>query len=118
MEDGINSLINLVKSRTSSGFTLTGVKVQRHSDYVMVMIQGHGSFQHQMIPIDRFRLAIDFPRGHSSLSFRHLSVNNHLLKQIRIGQHSDKLRLVFDMVRPLRYAAKRGKNILAIQFRF
>ncbi len=101
----------------AAGLTLTGVTVQRHSEEITVIIRGHGPFRYQMVSIDSSRLAMDFPGGVSSLSFQLLSVENHLLKQIRIGQHPNKLRLVFDVTQPLRYAVKRGSNFLAIRFK-
>jgi hypothetical protein len=99
------------------GFNLTGILVQRRSKDVTVLIRGKEPFIYLANRIDSYRLVLDFPGGTSSLSFRELPVDHPMLKRIRIGRHQEKLRLVFDLVRRVRYAIKKSDHSLAVQFR-
>ena len=51
---------------------------------------------HEAVRLEERRLVIDIPRfvlGSQTIGARH----HRLLKQIRMGYHSDKVRLVFDL---------------------
>jgi len=96
---------------------LTGVVVQRKREGILVIISGHGPFKYIATSWDPFRLILDFPGGRSSLSFHELQVNGVILKRIRIGEHEDTLRLVFDLAQRVRYAVKEGINFMAVQFK-
>lgn len=81
-----------------------------------VVIQGDGPLTYQLRPIDPHRLSLDLLNAVSGFRFRALPVDHHLLKRIRIGQHSKTLRMVFDLNHPLtkglRYAIKaQGKQV-------
>ena len=95
---------------------LTSVAVKRESDVVTVFIQGKGFFNYQIVPVDVLKLVLDFPGAISLLSFRTLRVGHALLRQIRIGQHEKKLRLVFELAQRADHAIKTGREVLAIQF--
>jgi type IV pilus assembly protein PilQ len=51
----------------------------------------------------------------SPLKFQILPVDHPLLKQIRIGHHSDRVRLVFDLPQPVQYTVQPGKTQLAVR---
>ena len=105
------------KVLTSSTLILTSVAVRRQSDGILVIVRGDGPLRYQIVPVDFRRLVLDFPGGTSSLSFKVLPIGHALLSQIRIGQHGQKLRLVFDLTKRVKYAIKEGLNFLAIQFK-
>ena len=96
---------------------LTGVVVQRKQEGIIVIISGHGPFKYLATSWDPFRFILDFPGGTSSLSFHELQVGDVMLKRIRIGEHEDKLRLVFDLAQRVRYAVREGINFMAVQFK-
>ncbi|GJL64333.1 MAG: hypothetical protein NPIRA04_29870 [Nitrospirales bacterium] len=100
-----------------TGLTLTGVIVQRQSASVTVILQGQGPIHYQPVAIHGSQLAIDLSHSISSLKFDKLQVGHRLLKDIRIEQYTQKLRLVFALVARVRYAIKVSGNVLAIQFK-
>ena len=102
---------------TAPTLKLTSVAVKREPNAVTVIIQGKGLFTYQIIPVDVFRLVLDFPGAVSLLSFRTIPVGHTILNQIRIGQHQKKLRLVFVLTQRADYAIKKGREVLAVQFK-
>lgn len=77
------------------------VAVQRGIDDITIVIQGNGPLTYRLRPVDSQRLSLDLPDVVSAIRFQALPVDHLLLKQIRIGQHPKKLRLVFDLNHPL-----------------
>ncbi len=109
--------MNSFVSPTAASLTLTGVSIQRQRSMVTVVLRGNGIFRYQVILVDAYQLALDFPEAFSSLSFSKLSARHRYLKEIHITQYSKKLRLVFELIPHVRYAIKVGASVLAIQFR-
>lgn len=105
------------KVLTSSTLILTSVAVRRQSDGILVIVRGDGPLRYQIVPVDFRRLVLDFPGGTSSLSFKVLQIGHAMVSRIRIGQNGNKLRLVFDLTKRVKYAIKEGLNFLAIQFK-
>src|SRR5438552_3844903 len=64
---------------------------------------------------DRDRLIVDLANVTSPLRLQVLPVDHPLLKQIRIGHHSQKVRLVLDLPQPADYSVKPGRNQLAVK---
>ena len=95
---------------------LTSVAVKRESHAVSVFIRGKGLFIYHIVPVDVLRFVLDFPDAVSLLSFRTLRVGHVILRQIRIGQHEKKLRLVFELAQRANHAIKKGQGVLAVQF--
>jgi len=102
---------------TATTLRLTSVAVRRQSKTVTVIIRGEGLFKYQIIPVDVLRLVLDFPGGVSLLRFRTLPVRHAILHQIRIGQHQQKLRVVFELAQQAEYAIKAEHEFLAVQFK-
>ena len=86
------------------------IAIRRGVNELTIVIQGNGPLTYRLVPVGSLRLSLDLPHVVSGIRFRVLSVDHKLLKQIRIGQHPKKLRLVFDLKHPLdqglRYAIK------------
>ena len=86
------------------------IAVQRGVNDLTIVVQGNGPLTYRLSPVDPIRLSLDLPYVVSGIRFQVLPIEHPLLKQIRIGQHPKKLRLVFDLNHPLdkglRYAIK------------
>jgi len=105
-------------SRQESGAaakTLTKVEVQRGEGEATVIIFGDGRFSYEARLVSRSRLIVDLANVASSLRFPVLPVDHPLLKQIRIGHHSDKIRLVFDLPKPAGYSVQAENSHLAVR---
>ena len=110
--------VAMAASRRESGApakTLTKVEVQRGESEATVVIFGDGQFSYDARLITQRRLIVDLAKVASSLRFPVLSVDHPLLKQIRIGHHSDKIRLVFDLPKPASYSVQAESDRLAVR---
>jgi type IV pilus assembly protein PilQ len=68
---------------------------------------------HEAVRVDERRLVIDIPHASSTLHRPTVNVGHRLLKQIRVGDHVDKVRLVFDLGRQADYSVEpRGSQLL------
>lgn len=77
--------------------TVTGIDVHKDADRLSVTISGDGTLSHEAQRVGERRLVVDIPRASSALRRPTVNVGHRLLKQIRIGDHSDKVRIVFDL---------------------
>jgi type IV pilus assembly protein PilQ len=77
--------------------TLTSIDVHRDADEVSVAIVGDGRLLHEATRADEHRLVIDIPQVSSAVRKPFINVSHRLLKQIRVGYHTDKVRVVFDL---------------------
>lgn len=93
--------------------TLTGIDIQRGNGDLRVLVTGDGVLVHEETKLDRDRLVIDIPHVTSSLRKPVVRVNHPLLKQVRLGYHVDKVRLVFDLAGLADYSIEpQGANLL------
>ena len=95
--------------------TMTKVEVQRGEGEATVVIFGDGAFSYDVKPFNRDRLIVDLANVASPLHLQVLPVDHPLLKQIRVGHHSQKVRLVFDLPQPAIYSVEPGTNHLAVK---
>jgi type IV pilus assembly protein PilQ len=102
-------------SSSAAAKTMTKVEVQRGDGEATVVILGDGEFSYAVRRINRDRLIVDLANVTSPLRLQVLPVDHPLLKQIRIGHHSQKVRLVFDLPQPADYSVKPGTNQLAVK---
>ncbi len=92
---------------------VTGIDVKKNADTVSVTISGDGSLSHEALRLGERRLVVDIPRVSSEIHRPNLNVGHRLLKQIRIGDHSDKVRIVFDLGHQAEYAVEpQGASLL------
>jgi len=77
--------------------TVTDIDVHKDADRLSVTISGDGTLSHEAQRVGERRLVVDIPRASSALRRPTVNVGHRLLKQIRIGDHSDKVRIVFDL---------------------
>jgi type IV pilus assembly protein PilQ len=93
--------------------TLTGIEIQQENGGLSVLVTGDGVLVHEETKLDRGRLVIDIPHVASSLQKPVVRVNHPLLKQVRLGYHVDKVRLVFDLAGQADYLIEpQGANLL------
>jgi type IV pilus assembly protein PilQ len=77
--------------------TLTSIDVHRDADEVSVAIVGDGKFLHDATRVGEHRLVIDIPQVSSAVRKPFMNVSHRLLKQIRVGYHRDRVRVVLDL---------------------
>jgi type IV pilus assembly protein PilQ len=95
--------------------TMTKVEVQRDDHGATVIIHGDGEFQYDVKALNHDRLVIDLANVVSPLKLQVLPVDHPLLKQIRIGHHSRRVRLVFDLPKPATYTLQPASNTLTLK---
>jgi type IV pilus assembly protein PilQ len=93
--------------------TLTRIDVQRGTDDIRVVISGDGKLAHEVTRLDERRLMIDIPGVASAIHKPVISVNHQILKQVRLGYHSDKVRVVLDLAGKAAYSVEpQGANLI------
>jgi type IV pilus assembly protein PilQ len=93
--------------------TLTRLDVQRGTNDIRVIISGDGKLAHEVVRLDERRLMIDIPGVASAVHKPVISVNHQMLKQVRLGHHADKVRVVLDLAGPVTYSVEpRGTNLI------
>ncbi len=92
--------------------TLTRLDVQKGTNDVRVIISGDGRLAHEVVRLDERRLMIDIPGVASAIHKPVISVNHQMLKQVRLGYHADKVRVVLDLAGPVAYSVEpQGTNL-------
>ena len=93
--------------------TLTRIDVQHGTDDLRVVLSGDGKLAHEVTRLDAQRLMIDMPGVASAIRKPFISVNHRMLKQVRLGSHPDKTRVVFDLAGTTAYSVEpHGANLL------
>jgi type IV pilus assembly protein PilQ len=93
--------------------TLTRVDIQRGADDIRVVISGDGKLAHEVTRLDERRLMIDIPGVASAIHKPVISVNHQMLKQVRLGYHADRVRVVLDLAGSATYSVEpEGANLI------
>ncbi|MGH7217538.1 MAG: type IV pilus secretin PilQ [Nitrospiraceae bacterium] len=93
--------------------TLTHIDIQRDADDVRVVISGDGKLAHEVTRLDEQRLMIDIPGVVSAIRKPAISVNHQMLKQVRLGYHADRVRVVLDLAGSTAYSVEHeGANLV------
>lgn len=93
--------------------TLTRIDVLRGIDDIRVVISGDGRLAHEVTRPDARRLVIDIPHVASAIRKPVLSVNHQILKQVRLGYHADKVRVVLDLAGQANFSVEpQGANLI------
>jgi type IV pilus assembly protein PilQ len=93
--------------------TLTAVNIQRGVDDIRVVISGDGELAHEVTRLDARRLMIDIPHVVSSIHKPVITVNHQMLKQVRLGYHVDRVRVVLDLSATASYSVEpQGANLI------
>jgi type IV pilus assembly protein PilQ len=108
VDSGIPSIVNGGLAQT-----LTHIDVQRGADDVRVVISGDGKLAHEVTRLDEQRLMIDIPGVMSTIRKPAISVNHQMLKQVRLGYHADRVRVVLDLAGSTAYSVEhKGANLV------
>ncbi len=95
--------------------TLTRIDIQRGADDIRVVISGDGKLAHEVTRLDARRLMIDIPGVASAIHKPVISVNHHMLKQVRLGYHADRVRVVLDLADSAAYSVEpEGANLIVM----
>jgi type IV pilus assembly protein PilQ len=95
--------------------TVTSIEVRKEAERLGVTINGEGVLSHEAVRVDERRLVIDIPHASSTLRRPTVHVGHRLLKQIRVGDHADKVRLVFDLGHQADYVVEpHGAHLLVM----
>ena len=93
--------------------TLTRIDVQRGTDDIRVVISGDGKLAHEVTRLDERRLMIDIPGVASVIRKPVIQVDHKILKQVRLGYHADKVRVVLDLAGKVAYSIEpQGANLI------
>ena len=99
---------------TTPAKSMTRIEVQKRDRAATVVIAGDGELAYEVTQLSQDRLVVDLPNVMSQLKAPVLPVDHALLRQIRIGHHAEKVRLVFDLLQPASYTVLRNANALSI----
>ncbi len=95
--------------------TLTRIDIQRGADDIRVVISGDGKLAHEVTRLDERRLMIDIPGVASAIHKPVISVNHQMLKQVRLGYHADRVRVVLDLAGSAAYSVEpEGANLIVM----
>ena len=93
--------------------TLTRIDVQRGTDDIRVIISGDGRLAHEVTRLDERRLMIEIPGVASAIRKPVIPVNHQILKQVRLGYHADRVRVVLDLASSAAYSVEpQGENLI------
>ena len=95
---------------------VTNIEVQRQADGVEVIITGDGVLTYQISRLQGKRLVVDLPEVVNELHRNLVPVRDPLLKQIRIGSHTQpaRVRLVLDLTRDAPYTVEKTGTQLKV----
>lgn len=92
---------------------VTKIEVRPEGDEVTVRVKGDGRLFHSAQLLDDNRLVVDLIAVSSALKSPFVSGQHQLLKKVRVGYHTDKVRLVLDLLgRPSFSVTPAGNDIL------
>ena len=93
--------------------TLTRIDVHRGTDDIRVIISGDGRLAHEVTRLDERRLMIEIPGVASAIRKPVIPVNHQILKQVRLGYHADRVRVVLDLASSAAYSVEpQGENLI------
>ena len=95
--------------------TLTRIDIQKNETAATIILVADGEFSYEAKRSSGDRLILDVANVTSSLRSRVLAINHPSVRQVRIGQHAKKVRLVFDLAGQATYSIKPERNQLAIE---
>lgn len=94
---------------------LTKVDVKKTATEATILIVADGELTYEAKRSNADRLIVDVANVTSALRTQLLTVNHPSIRQIRIGQHAKKVRLVFELTNQATYSIKPDHNRLAVQ---
>ena len=102
-------------SQDAMARTVTSIDVHRDADEVSVAISGDGRLVHEAKRVGEHRLVIDIPQVSSAVQKPFMNVSHRLLKQIRVGYHRDRVRVVLDLENRADYVIEPQASALVVK---
>ncbi|HKN86195.1 MAG TPA: AMIN domain-containing protein [Nitrospiraceae bacterium] len=99
--------------RSSPAHTLTHVELKQRGGEATVLISGDGRLSYRIRPLSTDRVIVDLLNVSTKLTHA-FEFNDRIVRQIRIGQHPNVLRLVIDLRQAAVYSVEEGKNTLSV----
>jgi type IV pilus assembly protein PilQ len=99
----------------SPATVMTKVDVEKGEENATVVLMADGELTYDVKRLSGDRLVVDLPNIISQVRSQVLPVQHPLLKQIRIGAHTKKVRLVLDLSAHVDYSLTPGEKRLAIR---
>ncbi|MCP9439068.1 MAG: type IV pilus secretin PilQ [Nitrospira sp.] len=94
-------------------YAITDVQVHSEGDRVTVAVAGDGPLYPEARLLDESRLIVDIPWAIPVIGKWVVPVGHPLLKRVRVGQHTDKVRLVLDVLdRPQFSVSQKGTDFV------
>ncbi|MFQ5543755.1 MAG: AMIN domain-containing protein [Nitrospiria bacterium] len=81
---------------------------------LQLVVKSDGKLFPKVFPVGKDRLVIDLPGVRTSLKKSKIPAKDPLVKQVRIGRHPKKLRLVLDLLVPVEHFMERTQNGLRL----
>src|SRR3982751_1747842 len=92
---------------------LTHVDLKQSAKEAIVRMTGNGQLSYRVRPVGTERLIVDLFNTSTNLPHA-FEFHDATVRQIRVGQHPNVLRLVIDLRRSAAYSVQEGKNTLSI----
>ena len=99
--------------RPSPARTLTHVELQQNPGKASVLLSADGQLSHRVRSLNTDRVIVDLLNVSTKLGHA-FEFNDPIVRQIRIGQHPNTLRLVIDLRQSAIYSVQEGKNTLSV----
>jgi opacity protein-like surface antigen len=97
----------------SPAHTLTHVELKQSGGQATVLISGDGQLSYRVRPLGTERVIVDLLNVSTKLTHA-FEFNDRIVRQIRIGQHPNVLRLVIDLRQAAIYSVEEGATTLSI----
>ena len=81
---------------------------------LQLILTADGQLSPQIFHLDKSRLVIDLPNVKTSTKAKSIPAKDRAVKQVRVGQHTDKLRFVVDTAMPIVYSWEQQNHELKI----
>ena len=98
---------------SSPAHTLTHVELKQRGGEATVLMSGDGRLSYRIRPLSTDRVIVDLLNVSTKLTHA-FEFNDRVVRQIRIGQHPNVLRLVIDLRQAAVYSVEEGKNTLSV----
>ncbi len=92
---------------------LTQVELKQAGDEALIKIIGDGPLSYRVLSLGSDRVIVDLINTSTKLQ-RGFDFNHRIVRQIRIGQHPNLLRLVIDLNQPATYSIQEGNKDLSV----
>ena len=114
-DDPVSTATSDEQSHGLPAKTLTRIDIQKNEAAATIILVADGEFSYEAKRSSGNRLVLDVANVTSSLRSRVLAINHPSVRQVRIGQHAKKVRLVFDLASQAIYSIRPDGNQLAIE---